>query len=309
MSDATPQELQQSSSSSGPEPVVHPVIPADRASLPPVEANPCESTEIVPEVPVVVSQRRSDDDAPPVWGSVPPKKLHFIGRFALLDRLGDQLGAGRSVFLPSVLLGTSGVGKTQMVVEYIYQHRGDYDVVWWVQATQETQIRAGLAELAQCLKLPGAGEADTAVSAVREALRLGRPYRRWLLVFDSAEDPNLVRPFFPVDGPGQILVTSRNPGWASAARALEVGVFQRAESKELLGQSGIIGPEADKIAEKLGDLPLAVEQAARWRAETGMSAKQYLSLCEERSPKSSVRQRRTTTKFPSPPRGTCRSTS
>lgn len=169
-----------------------------------------------------------------------------------------------------------------MAVEYIYRHRRSYDVVWWIQATQETQIRASFTELARCLGLPGAGEAGTAVPAVREALRLGRPYRRWLLVFDSAEDPDLVRPFFPVDGPGQILVTTHNPSWASVARPLEVGVFERAESKELLGRSGIVDPDADKIADKLGDLPLAVDQAACWLAGSGMPAAEYLALCNEK---------------------------
>jgi len=40
--------------------------------------------------------------------------------------------------------------------------------------------------------LPGGSEANTAVPAVREALRTGRPLRRWLLVFDAAS-PDAVR--------------------------------------------------------------------------------------------------------------------
>lgn len=178
-----------------------------------------------------------------------------------------------------------GIGKTQIATEYIYRHLQDYDIVWWIPAAQPTQIHASLTELAQRLRLLGADEASTAVPAVWEALRVGKPYRRWLLVFDSAEDPEVVRPYFPVGGPGDILVTSRNPNWAGVARTLEVGVFDRTESKLLLSRRGpqLDGSDADRIAEKLGDLPLAIEQAAAWLAETGMTAGEYLRLFDEKT--------------------------
>ncbi|MEQ0561730.1 FxSxx-COOH system tetratricopeptide repeat protein [Amycolatopsis sp. NEAU-NG30] len=228
--------------------------------------------------------RRSGEEVPPIWGSIPPPNPNFTGRGELLAQLGERLGAGTTAVLPATLHGMGGIGKTQMATEYIYRHLQDYDIVWWIQATRPTQIHASLTELAQHLRLPGADEANTAVPAVKEALRLGRPYRRWLLVFDSAEDPEMVRPFFPVGGPGDILVTSRNPNWAGVARPLEVAVFERGESKTLLSKRGpqLDDADADRIAEKLGDLPLAIEQAAAWLAETGMSAREYLELFDEK---------------------------
>jgi tetratricopeptide (TPR) repeat protein len=216
---------------------------------------------------------------------VPPRNPNFTGRTELLGRLGERLTAGgTTAVLPSALHGMGGIGKTQMAVEYIYQHLPDYDIIWWIQATQQAQIRAGLTELAQRLRLPGSSEANTAIPAVREALRIGRPFRKWLLVFDSAESPEMVRPFFPTNGPGEILITSRNPDWAGIARPLEVTLFTREESKELLGRRGpeIDDAEADRLAEKLGDLPLAIEQAATWRAETGMPVSEYLRLFDEK---------------------------
>ncbi|WP_155541180.1 FxSxx-COOH system tetratricopeptide repeat protein [Amycolatopsis camponoti] len=228
--------------------------------------------------------RRSGEEVPPVWGSIPPPNPNFTGRGELLSQLSDRLGAGTTAVLPATLHGMGGIGKTQMATEYIYRHLQDYDVVWWIQATRPTQIHASLTELAQHLRLPGADEANTAVPAVKEALRLGRPYRRWLLVFDSAEDPEMVRPFFPVGGTGDILVTSRNPNWAGVARPLEVAIFERSESKTLLSRRGpqLDDDDADRIAEKLGDLPLAIEQAAAWLAETGMRAGEYLQLFDEK---------------------------
>ncbi|SFQ99524.1 Tetratricopeptide repeat-containing protein [Lentzea waywayandensis] len=231
----------------------------------------------------VFHERRSDDP-PPVWGNVPPRNPNFTGRVELLDQLGKRLTAGgATAVLPSALHGMGGIGKTQMATEYIYRHLQDYDLIWWIEAARPTQIRAGLTELARQLGLPGASEANTAVPAVREALRVGRPFRRWLLVFDAAESPEEVRPFFPTNGPGEVLITSRNPDWAGVARPLELAVFDRAESIELLGKRGpeIEEAEASQLAEKLGDLPLAIEQAAAWRAVTGMPVREYLRLFDE----------------------------
>ncbi|GLY34811.1 cytochrome c [Amycolatopsis sp. NBRC 101858] len=286
VSETMSQELKPSGSSSEPVADVHPDTETGGNSSSAGDTPSTVRTRILREIAdsTTRSERRSGDEAPPVWGTVPPKNPNFTGRRELLDQLGERLGAGTTAVLPAALHGMGGIGKTQMAVEYIYRHLQDYDIVWWIQATQSTQIRKSLTELAQHLRLPGADEAITAVPAVREALRLGRPYRRWLLVFDSAEDPEMVRPFFPVDGPGQILVTSRNPGWAGIARPLEVAVFQREESKNLLGmrRSGLVDADADLIADKLGDLPLAIEQAAAWLAETGMTAQEYLRLFDEK---------------------------
>ncbi|MGH3973742.1 MAG: FxSxx-COOH system tetratricopeptide repeat protein [Pseudonocardiaceae bacterium] len=237
------------------------------------------------ELPPVTPRERQADDVPPVWGNVPPRNPNFTGRVELLDRLGERLTAGgATAVLPAALHGMGGIGKTQMAVEYIYRHLQDYDIIWWIQATQQAQIRAGLTELAQRLRLQGSSEAHTAVPAVREALRLGQPFRRWLLVFDSAESPEIVRPFFPANGPGEIMITSRNPDWAGIARPLEIAVFKREESKELLRLRGpeIDDDEAERLAETLGDLPLAIEQAAAWRAETGMPVHEYLRLFDEK---------------------------
>jgi hypothetical protein len=260
--------------------------PVERAPTGRKEPAAAERAIVVANVGASTSRqvRRSGEEVPPVWGSIPPPNPNFTGRVDLLAQLGERLGAGTTAVLPATLHGMGGIGKTQMATEYIYRHLQDYDIVWWIQATRPTQINASLTELARRLGLPGADEAITAVPAVKEALRLGRPYRRWLLVFDSAEEPEMVRPYFPAGGPGDILVTSRNPNWAGVARPLEVAVFDRSESKMLLGRRGpqLDDKDADRISEKLGDLPLAIEQAAAWLAETGMTAKEYLRLFDEK---------------------------
>ncbi len=145
--------------------------------------------------------RRITTDAPIVWGAVPARNPEFVGRRELLDRLAARLRSAGCV----ILHGPGGLGKTQIAVEYIYQQLRDHDLVWWVSAPQESQIRASLTELARQLRLPGAEEALTAVPAVLAALRSGKPYRRWLLVFDAADHPEALLPFLSADGPGRVV--------------------------------------------------------------------------------------------------------
>jgi len=222
---------------------------------------------------------------PPVWGNVPPRNPHFTGRRALLEDLAERLRtADLAAVLPQAIHGMGGVGKSQLAIEYVYRYLNEYNVIWWIPAERPQQILAAMAELARDLDLPVGPEANTAVPAVREALRKGQPYDKWLLVFDNAEDLDAVRSVVPTGGPGKILVTSRNADWSLESDTLEVDVFDRPESVRLLQRRdpNITDRDAQLLAEALGDLPLAIEQAASWLAATGMSAGEYLELLQSR---------------------------
>ena len=77
-----------------------------------------------------------------------------------------------------------------------------------------------------------------------------------------------------------MLITSRERAWAEIAAPVEVDVLARTESVAILRDrvAGLGAADADRLAAQLGDLPLAVAQAAGFMAETGMPAAQYLDL-------------------------------
>jgi hypothetical protein len=243
--------------------------------------------DVIP-LTVSVAQRRESTGQPSIWGPVPLRNPNFVGRQEVLETLRQRLLVqGTTVVLPETLHGMGGVGKSQTAIEYIYRHAAEYDIVWWISAEHPAQIRASFVELARRLNLRGASgasvaPADLAVPTVLEALRTGTPFASWILVFDNADRPEDVRPFIPA-GNGHVLVTSRNPEWAAVARQVAVDLFTRAESIELLQRRDptISDIDADRLAEVLGDLPLAVEQAAAWRSQTGMPVAEYLELFEQ----------------------------
>jgi tetratricopeptide (TPR) repeat protein len=229
---------------------------------------------------------RSTERPPAVFEGVPTRNPHFTGREPLLVDLKARLSSAATVLVPQALHGLGGVGKTQLAVEYCHRYAHDYDLVLWIPAEQPILARATLAQLAPKLGLPRFEDQSQAVDAVLQALRRGEHFHRWLLVFDNADRPEDIHSLLPdIQGPsGHVLVTSRNQRWSDLAKILEVDVFTREESIDLLERRspGISRVDADRLAEKLGDLPLALEQAAAWQAETGMAVDDYLMLLEER---------------------------
>ena len=219
---------------------------------------------------------------PPVW-RVPTRNASFTGRNEILEKLHDQLiGGSTAVVLPVALHGLGGVGKTQVAQEFAHRFMADYDLVWWVPAEQRDLINPQLAELAQHLGVRAGDSTTETAEAVREALRRGRPYDRWLLIFDNADEPGEIEDFFP-GGPGHVIVTSRNPAWSQVAEPLAIDVFSRLESLAYLQRRvpSLSDEDAALLADALGDLPLAIEQAGAWLAATGMPAREYAAQIRE----------------------------
>ncbi|GIE96592.1 hypothetical protein Ari01nite_40570 [Paractinoplanes rishiriensis] len=220
-------------------------------------------------------------DSGRIWGNVPPRNPDFTGRESLLLNLQRSLEAkSKASVLPHALHGSGGVGKTQLAVEFAYRFGERYDLVWWIPAEQQTLVLQSLAELGQKLRIPGTQEFTQAASLVIEAL--ARTDLRWLLVFDNANDPNELAHLIPSSG-GHVILTSRNPAWLDVWDAVKVDVFDRPESIELVQRRGtdITDADADRLAEKLGDLPLALDQAASWQTATGMTITEYLDLFDQ----------------------------
>jgi len=226
--------------------------------------------------------------APPFPGTsptvqrVPSRNVSFTGRGFLLESLRNGFTSGSTT---QVLYGLGGVGKTQIAQEYAHRFKAAYDVVWWVTAAQPGLIRPALADLAPRLGLEVGEDMTSTAESVLRALRRGEPFERWLLVYDNAGRPEQLAEFIPTGPPGgHVLLSSRDRTWVNDAGLVEVEVFQRQESTDLLHRlnTGLTASDAEEVAKELGDLPLAVAQAAVWLSESSMPVATYLALLKDR---------------------------
>jgi tetratricopeptide (TPR) repeat protein len=220
-------------------------------------------------------------EAPPIW-NVPITARTFEGRGDVLASLADELAVDRraTVTQAHAVHGLGGVGKTQVVSRFAHEHRDEYDVVWWIRSEQEATRLADYAALSAKLELPGAAEANQADQvAIAKSWLEGSG--RWLLIFDNAPDPQAIAPLLPDGQAGHVLITSRHhANWRSlGASPLQLNVWERQESVDfLLRSTGSTEQEvADQIADLLGDLPLALSQAAAYTSEQAITLNTFHS--------------------------------
>jgi tetratricopeptide (TPR) repeat protein len=211
-----------------------------------------------------------------VWNVPHLRNPHFTGRDALLEALRGARTEAQPVVLTQVLRGLGGIGKTQLALEYAYRYGATYRLVWWVRAEKPETLATDYVALAAHLALPhhAARDQPETIVAVRQWLE---HHEGWLLILDNAPEPAVIHAYLPRTPHGHIIITSRHFGWGGTARLLTVPVLPRAEAVKLLldvtQQSD--GETAGAIAQTLGDLPLALAQAAAYIDATGLSLSAY----------------------------------
>jgi MinD-like ATPase involved in chromosome partitioning or flagellar assembly len=223
----------------------------------------------------------------PAVFNAPARNARFTGREADLRNLRAQLRTDRTAVvvpstLPVALHGMGGIGKTQVAMEYAYRFRSAYDVVWWIDAEATGDVDNAVYDLGARLGITMPSSVPDGAQTVLQALNRGEPYGHWLLIFDNAENPDRISSLLPA-GHGHVLITSRDPAWGDRAHAIAIDVFEREESIAHLVQRvpTLTLDEAGRVAESLGDLPIAVAAAGAWLAETGSSVEDYLQQIDQ----------------------------
>lgn len=216
------------------------------------------------------------------WNVPHNRNVHFTGRDDELSDLQRSLASNEPARRVQAICGLGGVGKTQLALEYIYRNRNLYKIVWWVNADEPATLSLGYAKLATQLgmKIPE----GTSLDDIRHALRRKLNERNdWLLIFDNAAGVDDVKNYLPQDRTGHVIITSRNPNWDSIARPFPLRPMKRVDSVQfLLNRTGQKKPDTavGVLAQALGDLPLAMEQAAACIERTRIDFNGYLKRFE-----------------------------
>ncbi|KAK6507640.1 hypothetical protein TWF481_006066 [Arthrobotrys musiformis] len=208
-----------------------------------------------------------------------PFRLPFARNGAFVGRAEELRQADEFFWDPNVtdtdtprlfaLVGTSGIGKTQVALEYAYRHRRDYTAVFWVSAASEHGIRASFVTIMQRivkeqariswpesspdyqaiaskLGIPGLIDTKGRVSTdpedideIRSALFewLQLPGKnKWLMVFDNMDDLETfnIEEYLPSEGNGAIFITSRRPEFSQGAKQVTLDMLDSKSAVALL---------------------------------------------------------------------------
>ena len=188
----------------------------------------------------------------------------------------------------TVLVGMRGCGKTQLAASLAEQcEEANWNLVAWINAVSPDTIQSDLVELAKRLKIDTSDQPaqDVIVRRCLDHLKSAAPTDR-LIVFDNVEDINHLTGLIPSgDGVRVVATTTNKVGWEDQGwNSIEVGVFDRNTSIGYLltVTNSDENDAADALAERLGDLPLAIAQAAATARHKDLSLARYLKRLKSR---------------------------
>ncbi|MGI5530039.1 tetratricopeptide repeat protein [Streptomyces syringium] len=233
-------------------------------------------------LPAEALRAPADVPAPPGLNNLPaPRSAVFVGRDEDLARLGAAMDGGSTA---TVVHGLGGMGKSTLALHYAHRHRDRYNPVWWVPAETPDGITLALASLAAHLDPYASLTASASAEGAAWAIAWLQSHEGWLLVLDNAETPDDLAPAIGPLTTGQHLITSRRAtGWHHLARPLGLRTLDPDASTDLLmriiGEAG--GSDDDlaleELAAELGNLPLALTQAAAYIQHTAITPASYLA--------------------------------
>ena len=186
----------------------------------------------------------------------------------------------------TVLVGMRGCGKTQLAASLAEQcEEANWNLVAWINAVSPDTIQSDLVELAKRLKIDTSDQPaqDVIVRRCLDHLKSAAPTDR-LIVFDNVEDINDICGLVPTgDGLRVVATTTNDNGWNFQWDTVRIGVFDREKSIDYLltVTNSDDRDAAGTLARRLGDLPLALAQAAATALNEDWTLTQYLRLLKK----------------------------
>ena len=222
----------------------------------------------------------------------------FKGRDEKLEelhrRLTAEAGHPAGTGSRQVIYGLGGVGKTRFVVEYAIRHAEEYQALLFVSADEPEALRRNLATLCGplILDLP---EQDANEEAVRyhAVVRWLQAHQTWLLILDNVDTSEAAQSVEALAGSlkgGTVLITSRLADWSNEIPTLELDELDESSAVEFLLERTedrrrrlpTDEKDAQALAEELGCLALALEQAGAFIAQKRLSLADYLARWRQR---------------------------
>ncbi|VUC30930.1 unnamed protein product [Clonostachys rosea] len=222
----------------------------------------------------------------------------FSCREDVLKDINGYLGAevDASSLRSMALFGMGGVGKTQIAVQYAYHNLDKFDIVLWIAADNSLSVGQSFRNIAEGLGLLETDEElqDSAGAMYKVKTWLATKKHSFLIIFDNADDIDVLKIIWPGTLRGSVLVTTRDFSIATSivSRYVPIGAFEDEDGAKLLLKTldiAQVSPDDEKrmlaISKTFGGLPLALTQISGFIKQRKMALKEFLPLYEKHSSK------------------------
>ncbi|KAI4940878.1 hypothetical protein J4E91_011135 [Alternaria rosae] len=225
------------------------------------------------------------------------KNRHFVGRRDELAELRQRLLVEQDCRKMSIV-GLGGMGKTQVALQFAFEVKKTQPEwsIFWLPAVSMESFEQACAGIVQALHIPQKGKGkDDPKELVKQYLSSSRA-RRWLLVVDNADDPDIlfgtepskgIVDYLPESESGVVVYTTRTLEVAvslTRGDVLELDAMDRGDAIDFLSKS-LVRKEllcnqamTDKLLDELTCLPLAIAQAAAYLNINRTTIAKYVQL-------------------------------
>jgi tetratricopeptide (TPR) repeat protein len=194
---------------------------------------------------------------------LPPRNPHFVGRDKETELIRDTLGNSAPTSSTIELAGPTGIGKSELALEYAYRFGFDYDIVWWLPAHDSQSILESIRKLADRIHAPTSNPALETLDVL-----VADTNRTWLMIYDNVDDPAVLEGLLPEGGNGHVLITTSVMDGARAPTITLTELGLDDSARLLTGTvTTLAAADARAVAEEVHHLPLALDLAAAWVAE------------------------------------------
>jgi hypothetical protein len=219
----------------------------------------------------------------------------------------------RNPFIPRLI----STGKTSIAYQYVKSRQEKFDAIFWLNADTKGKLASSFGRMALKLRLQGPEDdrdrvmsrdlvlqwLENPVTTYGRHTTEPRPKARWLLVFDNVDDFALMEDFWPPNGAGSVLMTSRAPhaerlahysgtdGDDELTHSIKLEPFAKEEAQEFLYKltNQKHTPDSDEanaalnLAHRIQGYPLFLTQLAGMMNDGSSSFSDLLKMYNEES--------------------------
>ncbi|XP_028415754.1 uncharacterized protein LOC114539326 [Dendronephthya gigantea] len=230
----------------------------------------------------------------------PKQNPLFEGRQSELQELQHLLGqidTSKPKVNIAAICGLGGVGKTSLATEYAHQRKDHYTGgVFWFSGENNTAFENSVHDIAARFETI-CDRFDITLSAT--LTKISQIRKPWLIILDNMDEGVISQNIEKVasghwqnDACGHLLITTRRESSDLDSHirdfherfCLSLRCFEMDEAKNFLyrrSDKKVDNEEAEKLIEKLGWLPLALEQAGAYMKSLDCTIPEYSNLYEK----------------------------